>query len=92
MIEDGRKEVTWFINPRRDRTTLTKPGTSKNESIYFFHPYLDFWLSQSGFARPVNFHGIQIPLQDFDMKMDRIPVCSIKSSQMMHVWDKIYGM
>lgn len=36
------KKETWFINPRRDSTTLTKPGTSKNESIYFLHPYLDF--------------------------------------------------
>lgn len=94
VIGDGKREVTWFIIPSRDRTTLTKLVIFRNESIYFLHPYLGilllsllgfFWHSQSGFAHTVNLHSIWIPLWDVHMNMDRIPACPIKSSQIINV-------
>lgn len=64
-----KREVTSFINPRRDRTPLPKHVTIPvGESIYFLQPYLDFSLPPSGFAHTVNSHGVQIPLQHFTWK------------------------
>lgn len=87
-----KREVTSFINPRRDRTPLTKPVTKPvGESIYFLHSYLDFSVPQSAFAHSVNSHGVQDSLVALHMRIYRISVCSLKSSQMIHVGYKLYG-
>lgn len=74
-----KREVTSFINPRRDRTPLTKPVTKPvGESIYFLHSYLDFSLLPSAFAHSVNSHGVQDSLVALHMKIYRISVCSLE--------------
>lgn len=69
-----KREVTSFINPRRDRTPLPKHVTKPvGESIYFLHPYLDFSLPPSGYYTYCKLPWCSNSLAALHMKMDRIP-------------------